>query len=168
MTPMTHLRLMAVAALLCAALLLSACTSSDGGSATPGDPSGTTSEVGCGDCAEELADVRSGIEALPEVRELVTLETYRGSPTNGAGVRVELRARSTGDAGVVAGVVDEVVAEVGRVVWQSRLAPVDEVFVTVEDASGELVRGSSPLDFTETGSQHDTFVEEWGERPLGG
>jgi hypothetical protein len=158
MIPRTNMRLMPVVVLLAAALLLSACTSSDSGTATPDDPSGTSSEAGCGDCVEELADVRSEIEALPDVRELLTLETYRESPTNGAGVRVELRTRSTGDAAVV--------DEVGRIVWQSRLAPVDEVFVTVEDASGELVRGSSPLDFTDTGRRHDTYVEQWGERPV--
>jgi len=42
------------------------------------------------------------------------------------------------------------------------------VLVTVEDASGALVRGSSPLDFTDAGRRHDTFVERWGERPVDG
>ena len=154
------MRLMTLVALLSVALLLSACTSSDGGPAAPDDRPGEPSASGCGECVEELADVRSRIEGLSDVEELLTLETYDASPTNGAGVRVELRTRSTGDAAVV--------DEVGRIVWQSELAPVDEVFVTVEDASGELVRGSSPLDFTATGRQHATYVEEWGERPVDG
>lgn len=152
------MRVLTLAAFLSAVLLMSACTSSERGSPAD-DPADPAAESGCGECIEELADARTVIEALPDVEELVTLETYSASPTNGAGVRVELRARSTGDPAVV--------DEVGRVIWQSRLAPVDEVFVTVEDASGELVRGSSPLDFADTSRQHATYVEQWGPRPVG-
>ena len=150
------LRVTTLAALLSAVLLLSACTSSGGGRAD--DPADPAPDAGCGECVEELADVRAQIEGLPDVAELVTLDTYADTPTNGAGVQVELRTRSTGDPAVI--------DEVGRIIWQSRLAPVDEVFVTVEDASGELVRGSSPFDFADTSRQHATYVEQWGARPV--
>lgn len=153
------MRTVTMMALLSGAALLSACTSPGGDDARARGPSGATSgEAGCGACVEELADVRARVEELADVRELVALETYRASPTNGAGVRVELRARSTGDPAVV--------DEVGRIIWQSRLSPVDEVFVAVEDASGDLVRGSSPLDFTRSSRRHATYVEQWGERPV--
>ena len=152
------LRVTTLVALLSAVLLMSACTSSSGGGRAD-DPADPATDAGCGECVEELADVRAEIEALSDVGELVTLETYTASPTNGAGVRVELRARSTGDPAVI--------DEVGRIIWQSRLTPVDEVFVTVEDASGELVRGSSPLDFADSSRQRATYEEQWGPRPVG-
>ena len=150
------LRITTVAAVLSAVLMLTACTSSDG-EADPSttDPSGR----GCGECTEELAEVRADVEALPDVKELATLETYSDSPTNGAGVQVELRTRSTGDAAVM--------DQVAEIIWKSRLAPVDEVLVTVEDASGELVRGGgSPYDFTEHSRHYDAYVEQWGPRPV--
>lgn len=150
------LRITTLFAVLSVLLALTACTSS-GGEADPSasDPSGR----GCGECTEELAAVRADVEALPDVEELATLETYSDSPTNAAGVQVELRTRSTGDASVM--------DQVAEIIWKSRLAPVDEVFVTVEDASGELVRGGgSPYDFTEHSRDHDTYVERWGPRPV--
>lgn len=156
------LRITTLAAVLSALLLMTGCASSDGGGPDAGatGSTGSSPEDGCGDCTEELAAVRADIEALPDVRELATLETYTGSPTNGAGVQVELRTRSTGDPSVM--------DEVAEIIWKSDLAPVEEVFVTVEDASGELVRGGgSPFDFTETSRQHDTYVQQWGQRPVG-
>lgn len=152
------LRVTTLVALLSAALLLSSCASTDGTGSRTDDPAEPTSEPGCGECVEELAAVRADIEALPDVKELLTLETYADTPTNGAGVQVELRTSSTGDPAVV--------DEVARIIWQSRLAPVDEVFVTVEDASGKLVRGNSPFDFAHTGRQHPTYEEQWGPRPV--
>lgn len=154
------LRVTTLVALLSAALLMSGCTSSDGERARGDGATDPTSGAGCGDCVEELADVRADIEALPDVKELLTLTTYAASPTNGAGVKVELRSASTGDPAVI--------DEVGRIVWQSRLYPVDEVFVTMEDASGALVRGNSPFDFTETSREHASYEEEWGPRPVDG
>jgi hypothetical protein len=150
------LRITPLATVLSALLVLTACTSLDGGAGpATTDPRGR----GCGECTEELAAVRADVEALPDVEEVATLETYSDSPTNGAGVQVELRTRSTGDAAVM--------DQVAEIIWKSRLAPVDEVFVTVEDASGELVRGGgSPYDFTERSRQHDTYVEQWGPRPV--
>ena len=114
-------------------------------------------DPGCGECVDELAQVRQQIEALPDVKRLKTLEKYAASPTNGAEVAVELRTRSTGD--------EQVVAEVARVVWQSDLAPVDVVTVSVVDASGALLHGDSPYDFRADSPQHETYVEQWGERP---
>ena len=152
------LRLTTLVAVLSALVLLSGCTSSGEGGRGD-DPADPPSETGCGECVEELAAVRADIEALPDVEELLTLETYTGSPTNGAGVRVELRSASTGDPAVM--------DDVAEIVWQSRLAPVDEVFVTVQDASGELVRGGSPYDFTDDGRERATYEEQWGPRPVG-
>ena len=152
------LRATTLVALLSALLLMSGCTSSDGGSASGDDPADPTTAPGCGECVEELAAVRTEVEALPDVKELLTLDTYADTPTNGAGVQVELRSRSTGDPAVI--------DEVARIIWQSDLTPVDEVFVTVEDSSGELVRGGSPFDFTATSRQHATYEEQWGPRPV--
>ncbi|HSU03165.1 MAG TPA: hypothetical protein VLK03_11485 [Nocardioides sp.] len=151
------LRVTTLVALLSAALLLSSCTTSGGGGRTD-DPADPATAAGCGECTEELGAVRRDIEALPDVKELLTLETYTESPTNGAGVRVELRSRSAGDTAVV--------DEVGKILWQSRIAPLDEVFVTVEDGSGQLVRGSSPFDFTEAGRERGGFEDQWGPRPV--
>lgn len=152
------MRLTTLLAMVAAALLISGCASSDGRGEGVDEGADPTTGQGCGECVEELAEVRAEIEGLGDVEELLTLETYADSPTNGAGVQVELRARSTGDPGVV--------DEVGRIIWQSRLTPVDEVFVTVEDASGDLVHGSSPFDFADTSRQHATYVDEWGPRPV--
>ena len=153
------LRVTTLVAVLAAVLLLTSCTSpdTDGSRADPVDPS---AGARCGECVEELADARAEIVALPDVEELLTLETYDASPTNGAGVQVEVRSASTGDP--------QVNDEVARIVWQSRLAPVDEVIVTVEDASGELVRGGSPFDFTDAGGQRAAYEERWGPRPVDG
>lgn len=152
------LRITSLTATLAALLLLTGCTSSDSGARGNG-PSDAPSVVGCGECTAELVDVRAEIEALPDVKELVTLEIYADTPTNGAGVQVELRSTTTGDPAVM--------DEVGRIIWQSRLTPVDEVFVAVEDAAGELVRGSSPYDFNDHGRPYDAYVGQWGPRPVG-
>lgn len=156
------LRITTLVAMLSVVLMFSACTSSDGSANDTGDgeSSGASSQEGCGACTEQLAAVRAQIEALPDVAELATLETYTGSPTNAPGVQVELRTRSTGDPSVM--------DQVAEIIWKSELSPVEEVFVTVEDASGELVRGGgSPYDFSETSRQHDVYVREWGPRPVG-
>jgi hypothetical protein len=157
---MSMLRVTILMAVLAAVLLLTSCTSSDADGSRADDPVDPSAGAGCGECVEELAEVRAEIVALPDVEELLTLETYDASPTNGAGVRVEVRSASTGDP--------QVIDEVARIVWQSRLAPVDEVFVTVEDASGELVRGGSPFDFTDAGGQRAAYEERWGPRPVDG
>lgn len=124
---------------------------------TAGTVAGST-DPGCGECVEELAQVREEIESLPDVTQLLTLRTYPASPTNGAGVKIELRSRSTGD--------DQVVEEIARIVWKSELAPVDVVDVTVEDASGELVHGGSPYDFRDDSRDYPAFEEQWGPRPV--
>lgn len=126
-------------------LLLTGCTA---GSTDPG----------CGECVEELAQVREQVESLPDVERLVTLEKYPASPTNGAGVTVELRSRSTGD--------DQVVDEVAEIVWKSELWPVDVVDVSVEDASDALLHGDSPYDFRDDSRDHASYVEQWGPRPV--
>lgn len=117
-----------------------------------------STDPGCGECVEELAQVRKEIESLPDVKRLLTLKKYAASPTNGAGVKIELRSRSTGD--------DQVVQEVAGIVWKSELTPVDVVDVTVEDASGELVHGGSPYDFRDGSRDHPSFEELWGPRPV--
>lgn len=117
-----------------------------------------STDPGCGECVEELAAVRTEIEALPDVKKLVTLNKYPSSPTNGATVDVELDSKSVGDSGVV--------EEVARIVWQSELTPVDWVEVVVEDASGELVHGDSPFHFLEQGREYESYVEQWGPRPV--
>jgi hypothetical protein len=158
---MSMLRATTLVAVVSAVLLMTGCTSSEGDGAGPrGDDSADPATTGCGQCVEELADVRAELEALPEVSELLTLEIYGASPTNSAGVQVELRSTSTRGP--------RVVEEVARIVWQSGLAPVDEVFVTVEDASGELVRGASPFDFSDAGGRRATYAEQWGPRPVDG
>lgn len=116
-----------------------------------------STDPGCGECVEELAQVRKEIESLPDVKRLLTLKKYPASPTNGAGVTIELRSRSTGD--------DQVVQEVAGIVWKSELTPVDVVDVTVEDASGELVHGGSPYDFRDDSRDYPSFEELWGPRP---
>ena len=140
-------------------LLTTACTSS-GGSSTGGGPSGggSAADEGCGECTEEVAAIREQLGELDGIRELVTLRRYPSSPTNGAGVKVELRSTEAGDTGIQ--------DRVAEVVWKSRVTPLDEVFVTVEDGTGELVP-TLPYDFTDHGRQHDTYVEEWGARPVG-
>ena len=78
------LRVTTLAALLAAALLLSACTTSDGATGGPDEPADPATTTGCGECVEELAAVREDIEASPDVSGLRTLETYRAD--HGAGV----------------------------------------------------------------------------------
>jgi hypothetical protein len=155
---MTMLRTVTVVAVLSALLALSAC-GGPGTEATDESTGGTSGVAGCGECTEELATLRGRIEDLAGVRELVTLHTYADSPTNGAGVKVELRSTGSGDSGVQ--------DRVAELVWKSPIAPLDEVVVAVEDADGELV-ATLPYDFTATGRQHDTYVEQWGERPVTG
>lgn len=118
-----------------------------------------STDPGCGECVEELAQVRERIEGLPDVSRVRTLEKYPASPTNGAEVTVELRTRSTGD--------EQVVQDVARVVWQSDLLPVDVVTVSVVDASGELRHGGSPYDFRDDAPEHETYEQRWGPRPVG-
>ena len=118
-----------------------------------------STDPGCGECVEELAQVRERIERLPDVSRVRTLEKYPASPTNGAEVTVELRTRSTGD--------EQVVQDVARVVWQSDLVPVDVVTVSVVDASGELRHGGSPYDFRDDAPERKTYEQRWGPRPVG-
>lgn len=134
-------------------LMTSACSSSDG-SPSGGGP---TSEEGCGECAREVADIREKLGRLDGIRELVTLKRYPSSPTNGAGVKVELRSTGEGDTGVQ--------DEVAEIVWKSRVTPLDELFVTVEDSEGELVP-TLPYDFHEGNRGHPAYVEQWGPRPV--
>ncbi len=147
-------------AVLSVTVLMSGCAWSGSGDGSADDPIEPTAARGCGECVEEIADVRVEIEGLPDVTEVLTLATYGDTPTNGAGVQVELRTSSDGDPYVV--------DEVARIIWQSPLAPVDEVFVVVEDGSGELVRGSSPFDFADTGRHYATYVARWGPRSVEG
>lgn len=134
-------------------LVTGACSSSGGGSSG----GGSSADDGCGECTEEVADIRAQLGDLDGIRELVTLTRYASSPTNGAGVKVELRSRGAGDTGIQ--------DEVAEIVWKSRVTPLDELFVTVEDGEGELVP-TLPYDFTDGARQHATYVEQWGQRPV--
>ncbi|PKH41303.1 hypothetical protein SAMN05192575_11487 [Nocardioides alpinus] len=138
-------------------LLTSACSSS-GGSSGGSATNGSTAEEGCGECTQEVAAIRRQLEELDGIRELLTLKRYPSSPTNGAGVKVELRSTGAGDTGVQ--------DEVAEIVWKSRVTPLDELFVTVEDGEGELVP-TLPYDFTDGGRNHATYEEQWGARPVG-
>lgn len=142
-----------IAMALVGVVLTSACNSS-GGSPSTGRPS---TDEGCGECTEEVAAIREQLEGLDGIRELVTLKRYSASPTNGAGVKVELRSKRAGDTGVQ--------DEVAEIVWKSRVTPLDELFVTVEDGAGELVP-TLPYDFTDHSRQHATYEEQWGPRPV--
>jgi hypothetical protein len=116
-----------------------------------------STDPGCGDCVDELAQVREQIEALPDMKKLLTLKKYGASPTNGATVRAEIVSSAAGDTGIA--------EEVARIVWQSELAPVDVVMVTLEDSTGELVP-SLPYDFRDDSRDYPTFEEQWGPRPV--
>lgn len=135
---------------------MAACTS-NGGS----DPAGkdtASAAPGCGDCAGELDAVRSQVEELADVKRIRTLEKYDASPTNGATVGFEIYSKGVGDTGLA--------DEVARIVWQSDLAPVDVVTITIEDSAGELVP-LLPYDFRDDSRQHATYEEQWGPRPVG-
>ena len=134
-------------------LMTSACSSSDG---SPSG-SGSTAEEGCGECTQEVAEIREQLGKVDGIRELVTLTRYPSTPTNGAGVKVELRSTGAGDTGVQ--------DEVAEIVWKSRVTPLDELFVTVEDSEGELVQ-TLPYDFHEGNRGHAAYVEQWGPRPV--
>lgn len=125
------------------------------GASTACTGAGST-DPGCGECVDELAQVRKQIKALPDVKQLLTVKKYGASPTNGATVRAEIVSSATGDTGVA--------DEVARIVWQSELAPVDVVMVTLEDATGELVP-SLPYDFRDDSRDVATYAEQWGQRP---
>lgn len=113
---------------------------------------------GCGDCAGEMGDVRAEIESLPWVKKVFVVDRYASSPTNGAGVDVQVRSRTVGK--------EQQADELARIVWQSKVQPLDVVDVTVEGSDGELV-STLPYDFRESGRNYESYVEEWGERPLG-
>lgn len=143
----------AIALALIGVLVTSACSSSGGG---PSE-SGTTTEAGCGACTQEVAAIRDQLGELDGIRELVTLKRYSSSPTNGAGVKVELRSTDAGDTGIQ--------DEVAEIVWKSRVTPLDELFVTVEDGEGELVP-TLPYDFADGARQRAEYEEQWGPRPV--
>jgi hypothetical protein len=141
---------------------LAACTSTDGGDPSGTDPAGTdtsTAAAGCGDCEAELADVRSQVEALADVKRIKTLQKYGASPTNGETVDLEIYSKGVGDTGLA--------DEVARIVWQSDLAPVDVVTIAIQDADGKLVP-SLPYDFRDDSRDHASYEEQWGPRPVEG
>ena len=74
------------------------------GASTACTSAGST-DPGCGECVDEMAEVRKQIKALPDVKQLLTLKKYGASPTNGATVRAEIVSSATGDTGVA----DEVI-----------------------------------------------------------
>ena len=116
-----------------------------------------STDPGCGECTDELAQVREQITALPDVKKLLTLKKYGASPTNGATVKAEIISSGAGDTGIA--------DEVARIVWQSELVPVDVVMVTLEDSTGELVP-SLPYDFRDDSRDHAAYEEQWGPRPV--
>ena len=124
---------------------------------TAGCANAGSTDPGCGECTDELAQVRRQVEALPDVARIKTLQKYGASPTNGATVKLEIRSRGTGDTGVA--------DDVAEIVWKSRLVPVDVVMVTIEDSTGELVP-TLPYDFRADSPQHETYVQQLGERPV--
>lgn len=117
-----------------------------------------TDDPGCGECVEELASVRAEILALADVQKIISLKKYPSSPTAAASVNVELKSRSVGDPAVA--------DEVARIVWQSRLEPVVWVDVTVVDSAGDLVDTNSPFEFLKAGDDYETYLEDWGPRPV--
>ena len=132
-----------------ASCLLAACGPSGDGPSVEAD--------GCGECVEELEVVRTDLEKLPGVLEILTVTRYADSPTNGAGVRVELRSEGSGETGVA--------DSVAKVLWQSRVTPLEEVFVTVADSDGKLVP-TRPYVFVPEVDGYASYVEKWGERPV--
>jgi hypothetical protein len=156
---MTMLRATTLVALVSALLFLTACTSSDGGGAGADDPAGQDSPgagEGCGDCEAELADVRAQVEELADVKRIRTLEKYGATPTNGETVDLEIYSRGVGDTGLA--------DEVAKIVWQSKLAPVDVVTIAIQDAAGDLVP-SLPYDFRDSARDHASYEAQWGPRP---
>ncbi len=140
--------------LLLAALLLSmiptmsACT----------DPGSGADEVaGCGSCEREIAQVRTQLEALDGVTEVKRVELMPESPTNGAGVDVELRSSQSSEG--------DLASDAARIVWQSRVQPVEVVNISIKLADGSMAE-LLPYNFRESSRDHASYVEEWGERPV--
>ena len=131
-----------------ATFVFSGCTSSG---------SGVDEVRGCGQCKREVADIRTQLEALDGVTMVKSVEVISASPTNGSGVDIELHSSRASEGGLG--------NEAARIVWQSRVQPVEVVNVSVKLADGSMAP-ARPYDFRETSRDYASYVEEWGERPV--
>ncbi|HXH78805.1 hypothetical protein [Nocardioides sp.] len=140
--------------LLFAALLLST-ISTLSACADPGP--GAEDVAGCGSCEREVADIRTQLEALDGITMVKRVEFIPESPTNGSGVDIELRSSQPSEG--------DLASEAARIVWQSRVQPVEVVNISIKLADGSMAQ-LLPYDFRETSREHASYVEEWGERPV--
>lgn len=143
---------------LLAALLLSV-ISTVSACSDPGDAGGSGAEeaAGCGSCEREVDQIRTELEALEGVTTVRRVELIPESPTNGAGVDIELRSSQPSEG--------DLAGEAARIVWQSKVQPVEVVNISIRLADGRMAQ-LLPYDFRESGREHASYVEEWGERPV--
>jgi hypothetical protein len=144
--------------LLLAALLLSV-FSTVSACSDPGGGNGTRAEetAGCGSCEREVARIRTELEALEGVSMVRRVELVPESPTNGSGVDIELRSSRASEG--------DLASEAARIVWQSEVRPVEVVNISIRLTDGSMAQ-LLPYDFRESGREHASYVEEWGERPV--
>ncbi len=140
--------------LLLAALLLSM-VSTVSACADPG--SGTEEVAGCGSCDREVAEIRTQLESLDGVTMVRRVEFVPSSPTNGSGVDIELRSSQTSEG--------DLASDAARIVWQSRVQPVEVVNISIKLADGSMAE-LLPYNFRESSRDYESYVEDWGERPV--
>ena len=138
------------------ALMLTACSLP--GAPDPGRPdSSRGSDPGCGTCERQLAPVTAQTKKLAGVIGIRETSFTPGSPTNGNTVSVSVNVSVDAPA--------DLPDRIASLVWDSEVRPLDYIVVN-------LVTGGSEQDFSSyevrpEGADYASYVEQWGERPVG-
>ena len=145
-------RLLGVLASTALAVAASGCTADSGTGAEAPSPRG------CGECAAELDDLTSTLEALDDV-ESVEMATFDADTDDRGQLYVQLTVAAPDLASAdTAAIADELT----RAAWDSDLQPLDrsEIVFTLGSGYYESAIG----DF---GRERTTYEERWGPRPAG-
>jgi hypothetical protein len=140
-------------ALLCASVLLAACSNP-----LDREPAAADIPAGCGGCADEIADL---VATLEGTRGVEAVTSTRRTTTGVSEAHFRVRLDLTGED-IVSTDVGAVVDEVAEAAWSSGVHPLDvlDVDVTLRDGYAEGVH-------VFFGRDRGTYEQRWGQRPEG-